>query len=63
MRIRLRHRHGVRLDRAFSSTIRGGVRGFGDAVAMETFSNDLAPTIRTLSSFVVITEVYEREKR
>jgi hypothetical protein len=37
----------------------GGVRGFGDAMALETFSNDITPTIKCLQSFTLLVEVDE----
>lgn len=55
--IRLRHTNGTRLDKTFSAKLLGGERGFEDALALETFSNDFTPTIKCLQGFTVIVEV------
>lgn len=57
--IRLRHSNGVNLNRIFSAKLLGGGRGFNDALAMETFSNTESPTLRTISGFVVISQICE----
>ncbi len=45
--------NGVDMTRSCSCQIRGGVRGFDDRTnAIDTFSNDTFPTIRTISGFV-----------
>ena len=36
----------------------GGGRGFSDAMALESHSNDIYPTVKTVN-FCVIVEVYE----
>ena len=38
-------------SRPFSVFMRGGVRGYPDAMALDTVSNDFVSTIRTISSF------------
>lgn len=55
-KIRLRHSNNVDLTQTFSASIRGGVRGFTDAMALETHSNDIYPTVKTVN-FCVIVEV------
>ena len=60
-KIRIRHTGGTNLNELFSGRIMGGERGFGDSLAMETFSNDLAPTIKCMQGFTVIVEVYEEK--
>ena len=55
--MRLRHSNGVDLTRTFSAKILGGGRGFVDDTALESFSNDLSPCIKTLVGFTVIVEV------
>ena len=47
------------MGRTFSASVRGGKRGYADACAVETFSNDIAPCIKTIEGFTVIVEVYE----
>ena len=58
-KIRIRHTNGTDLQRTFSAKILGGGRGFEDAVALETFSNDIAPCIKTMQGFTLIVEVYD----
>ena len=60
--IRLRHCNGVDLTRTFSAHLCGGGRGFGnDTNALESYSNELAPCIKTLIGFTLIVEVYEED--
>ena len=59
--IRIRHTNGIDLDRLFSARLMGGVRGFGDAFALETFSNDLSPCIKCMQNFTLIVEIDEEE--
>ena len=56
-KIRFRHSNGVDLTATFSAKILGGGRGFIDACAMESFSNDVSPCIKTMQGFVVIIEI------
>jgi len=58
-KIRIRHTNGTDLSRLFSAKILGGGRGFADAVALETFSNDFTPTIKCLQGFTLIVEIDE----
>ena len=58
-KIRIRHTNGTDLNRLFSANLLGGGRGFDDAVALETFSNEFTPTIRCMNNFVLIVEVDE----
>lgn len=55
--IRIRHTNGTDIGRLFSAKVLGGGRGFSDALALETFSNDFTPTIKCLHSFTLIVEV------
>lgn len=57
--IRIRHTNGTDLTKTFSAKVLGGGRGFDDAVALETFSNDVSPTIKTVIGFTLIVEVYD----
>lgn len=61
-KIRIRHTNGTDLTRTFSAKLLGGSRGFSDAIAMETFSSDVTPTIKCLCGFTLIVKVYERNK-
>lgn len=58
-KLRLRIANEVDVNKVFSASIRGGVRGFHDACAIESHSNDVVPTIKTLVGFTVIVEPYE----
>lgn len=58
-KIRIRHTNGTDINRMFSANILGGGRGFADALALETFSNDFTPTIKCLQGFTVIVEIDE----
>ena len=62
-KIRLRHANNVDLTQTFSASIRGGggVRGFTDAMALETHSNDIYPTVKTVN-FCVIVEVSDESE-
>lgn len=44
------------MSKCFSAHICGGSRGYDDACAIESYSNDLFPTIKTLIGFVVLVE-------
>ena len=56
-KLKLRISNGVDVTRTFSASIRGGGRGFSDACALESHSNDVFPTIKTIEGFTVIVEV------
>lgn len=60
-KIRIRHTNGTDLSRMFSAKILGGGRGFADAVALETFSNNYTPTIKCVQNFTVIVEIDEED--
>jgi len=62
-RIRIRHSNDVDLGMTFSASLRGGIRGYDDAMALETCSNDFFPTIKFLSGFTVIVEVEDGNDR
>ena len=60
-KLRLRISNGVDVNNnVYSATIKGGSRGFCDALALETYSNDVAPTILTIESFTLIVLPYEK---
>lgn len=48
-KMRIRMTEGVDETRLFSASIRGGARGFADAVAIESHSNEVVPTIKAIS--------------
>ena len=52
-----RHSNGADITRTFSANLLGGPRSFGYANALETFSNDVTPTVRCVNNFVLIVEV------
>ena len=56
MKLRLRIANNVDTDRTFIASLKGGQRGYQDAMAVETYSNDIAPCIKTLEGFTVIVE-------
>ena len=58
MKIRLAN--DVDLTRTFSASIRAG-SSYNYETTLETHSNETAPTIRTISGFVVIVQPYEEE--
>ena len=60
-KLRLRIANDVDICRVFSASIRGGQRGYDDACAVETHSNDVSPTIKTVEGFTVIVEPYEEK--
>lgn len=57
MKMRLRHSNNVDLAKTFIASLRGGGRGYPDCMALETFSNDIAPTIRCVNNFTLIVEI------
>lgn len=60
-KLRLRISNGVDVTRTFSASIRGGARGYEDACAVESHSNDVSPTIKTIEGFTVIVEINEEK--
>lgn len=60
-KLRLRIANKVDVTRIFSASIRGGQRGYADACAVESHSNDVSPTIKTVEGFTVIVEPYDEE--
>lgn len=56
MKLKLRIANNTNTSCLFSASLRGGVRGFADAVAVESHSNTVCPCIKTVSGFVVIVE-------
>jgi len=59
--IRLRHTNRIDLSKTYSASLRGGVRGFPDAMALEPHSNEVTPTIKTITGFIVIVQIYEQD--
>lgn len=55
--IKIRNSNHVDLHRTFVGQLHGGSRGFADAMALETFSNDLSPCIKTMDGFTLIIEI------
>lgn len=55
--IKIRHVNGVDMIRTFSAHLCGGSRGYDDANALESYSNDITPCIKTLIGFVLLVEV------
>mgnify|MGYP007069910399 CR=1 FL=1 len=54
-KLRIRICNDVDMTWICSANIRGGVRSFdGKTNAIETFSNDTCPTIRTIGGFVCV---------
>ena len=52
----------VDLSKMFSGTVRGGVRGFGDAQALEPYSNDIFSCVTTFGGAkLVVVEVCRRK--
>lgn len=61
-KLRLRIANNIDYNRVFSASIRGGIRGYEDACAVESHSNDVCPTIKCFGDFTVIVEPYEKNK-
>lgn len=59
--IRIRRVNDVNLGKTFSAHLCGGSRGFDDAVALESYSNELVPTIKCIMGFILIVEVDEEK--
>ena len=55
-KLRLRIANNVDITKVFSASIRGGARGYKDACAVESHSNEICPTIKTIEGFTVIVE-------
>ena len=62
MKLRLRIANDVDTSKVFSASLRGGLRGYTDAVAVESHSNDVCPCIKTINGFTVIVEPYDRQQ-
>ncbi len=60
-KLRIRIANNVDIGRVFSASIRGGQRGYEDACAVESHSNNVSPTIKTVEGFTVIVEPYEED--
>ena len=56
-KLKLRIANNVDTSRVFSASLRGGERGEGDCMALETHSNDVVPCVKTLMNFTVICEM------
>lgn len=58
--IRIRHSNANNVDirKLFSAHLCGGVRGFENALALESYSNTIFPTIKATIGFTVIVELY-----
>ena len=49
----------VDISKMFSGTVRGGVRGFGDAQALEPYSNDIFSCVTTFGGAkLVVVEIW-----
>jgi hypothetical protein len=55
-KLKFRHSNDVDITKVFSASIRGGQRGYEDAMAVESHSNDVFPTIKAVNAFSVIVE-------
>lgn len=63
-KIELRISNNVDTTKVFSANLRGGGRGIDDeTMALETHSNEIAPTLRTLTNWILICEPYEEDSR
>lgn len=52
--IRFRKVNYVDMHKPFSATIRGGIRAYEDALALDTVSNDFFPAITTFPNKVLV---------
>lgn len=59
--IKIRHVNNVDITKTFSAHLCGGSRGFDDANALESYSNDIAPCVKTIIGFVLLVEVYDED--
>lgn len=63
-KIELRISNNVDTTKVFSANLRGGGRGIdNETMALETHSNEIAPTLRTLTNWILICEPYEEDSR
>lgn len=62
-KLKLRIANNVDTSRVFSASLRGGERGYADAVAVEAHSNEVCPCIKTVNGFTVIVEPYEQKTK
>lgn len=61
-KIELRIANNVDTTKVFSANLRGGSRGIDDdTMALETHSNDVVPTLRTLTNWILICEPMNKE--
>lgn len=56
MKARIRNITKIDSNRIFSAKICGGVRGYEDMNALEVFSNDIVPCLKTINEFTLICE-------
>lgn len=62
-KIELRISNNVDTTKVFSANLRGGGRGIDEeTMALESHSNEIAPTLRTLTNWILICEPYEQQK-
>lgn len=61
--IKLRRCNGVDLNKIFSAKLVGGSRGYDDALALETYSNTCAPTLRTITGFIVVAQIIDKDMK
>lgn len=63
-KIGFRHCNMVDMGKTFSASMRGGCRGLDDnTMAIDSFSNDIFPCVKTFMSFTVLVEVYEEKSK
>lgn len=53
-KLRLRVTEGVSVLRTFSASIKGGARGYPDCCALETFSNEVYPSMLTFERLYAV---------
>ena len=64
MKVVFRNSNSGKVDfsKMFSATIRGGVRGFGDAQALEPYSNDIFSCVTSFGgNKLVVVEIVKHE--
>ena len=61
-KLKLRIANNVDTSRVFSASLKGGVRGEGDCMALETHSNNVVPCVKTLMNWIVICEPLQETK-
>lgn len=61
-RIKLRIANNVDITKVFSASLRGGIRGIDDeTMALETYSNEIVPTLTTKTNWTLICESKNKE--